>query len=141
MKTEKKEVITVSAVVDSPVENVWEMWTSPDHIVKWNFATADWQCPRAENDLRAGGKFNFRMEAKDGSSGFDLTGSYDRVVPDELIEYKLDDGREVKVLFESEGSKTKVTESFEAENTHSIELQRGGWQAILDNFKKHAEGG
>jgi len=141
MKTEKKEVITVSAIVDSPVENVWEMWTSPDHIVKWNFATADWQCPRAENDLRAGGKFNFRMEAKDGSSGFDLTGSYDRVVPDELIEYKLDDGREVKVLFESEGSKTKVTESFEAENTHSIELQRGGWQAILDNFKKHAEGG
>ncbi len=141
MKTEKKEVITVSAIVDSPVENVWEMWTSPDHIVKWNFATADWQCPRAENDLKAGGKFNFRMEAKDGNSGFDLTGTYDRVITDELIEYKLDDGREVKVLFESEGSKTKVTESFEAENTHSIELQRGGWQGILDNFKKHAEGG
>jgi uncharacterized protein YndB with AHSA1/START domain len=139
METQQKEVITVESTINAPVQKVWEYWTKPEHITKWNAASDDWHSPRAENDLRAGGSFSCRMEAKDGSFGFDFGGIYDAVTENEYIEYTMGDGRNVKVRFEGNGSSTKVTESFEAENTNSIELQRGGWQSILDKFKKYTE--
>jgi uncharacterized protein YndB with AHSA1/START domain len=139
METAKKTTITVETIVNAPVEKVWKVWTSPEHITQWNNASDDWHTPHAENDLRVGGKFLSRMEAKDGSFGFDFGGVYDAVKENEYIEYTIGDGRKVKVDFKSQESTTKVTETFEAENMHSIEMQRGGWQAILDNFKKHTE--
>ena len=139
METQQKEVITVESTINAPVQKVWEFWTRPEHITKWNAASDDWHSPRAENDLRKGGSFSCRMEAKDGSFGFDFGGVYDAVTENEYIEYTMGDGRNVKVKFDGNGSSTKVTESFEAESTNSIELQRGGWQSILDNFKKYTE--
>lgn len=121
--------------------NTWEYWTKPEHIVKWNNASKDWHIPWAENDLRAGGRFVSRMEAKDGSFGFNFGGVYDAVTENEYIENTLDDGRKVKIIFTAEGSNTRVVESFEPENINSLELQKGGWQAILDNFKKYTEAG
>jgi uncharacterized protein YndB with AHSA1/START domain len=131
--------ITVENTVNAPVEKVWNCWTAPEHITKWNFASDDWHSPKAENDLRAGGKFSARMEAKDGSMGFDFGGVYDEVKPNELIEYTLGDDRKVVVRFTANGNETKVVETFDAEQTNSVELQKGGWQAILDNFKKYVE--
>jgi len=139
MATQEKTVITVQNTVEAPVEKVWEYWTKPEHITKWNNASDDWHSPRSENDLRPGGKFTTRMEAKDGSMGFDFGGVYDKVTPNKYIEYTMGDGRKVKVDFTSEGNKTKVVEQFEAEQTNSEELQKNGWQAILDNFKKYTE--
>jgi uncharacterized protein YndB with AHSA1/START domain len=139
MEPTNKTVITVATTINAPVDKVWEYWTKPEHITKWNSASDDWHTPRAENDLRPGGSFSARMEAKDGSFGFDFGGIYDAVTANENIEYTLGDGRKVKVTFEPQGDATKVTESFDAENTHSIEMQQGGWQAILDNFKKYTE--
>jgi uncharacterized protein YndB with AHSA1/START domain len=139
METQEKTTITVENTVNAPVEKVWNYWTKPEHITKWNNASDDWHSPRAENDLRPGGKFSSRMEAKDGSMGFDFGGVYDVVAPNEYIEFTLGDGRKVKVRFAASGDTTKVTESFEAEETNSIELQRNGWQAILNNFKKYTE--
>jgi uncharacterized protein YndB with AHSA1/START domain len=139
METTIPTKITVEATVKAPVEKVWKIWTLPEHITKWNAASDDWHSPFAENDLRVGGKFLARMEAKDGSFGFDFGGTYDQVKTHELIEYTIGDGRKVIVHFTPNGNETKVTETFDAENTHSIEMQRGGWQAILDNFKKYAE--
>ena len=139
METTNTKTITVEATVNAPVEKVWEFWTKPEHIVKWNNASDDWHTPRAENDLRVGGSFLTRMEAKDGSFGFDFGGVYDDVQENRYIEYTIGDGRKVKVDFTSEGNATKVVETFETENTHSIEMQRGGWQAILDSFKKYTE--
>jgi uncharacterized protein YndB with AHSA1/START domain len=136
---EKTKVITVESTISAPVEKVWEFWTKPEHITKWNNASDDWHSPRAENDLRPGGIFNIRMEAKDGSFGFDFGGVYDVVKKNEYIEYTIGDGRKVKVSFSAQGNETKVVESFEAENTNSPEMQKGGWQAILDNFKKYTE--
>ena len=136
---ENKKTITVEVIVNASVETAWKKWTTPDDITKWNFAADEWHSPKAENDLRAGGKFNFRMEAKDGSFGFDFAGVYDTVKTNELIEYTIGDGRKVKVNFSSADGKTKVVETFEAESVNSIELQKGGWQAILNNFKKYAE--
>ena len=141
METQEKTVVTIETTVNAPVEKVWEYWTKPEHITKWNHASDDWHSPRAENDLRTGGKFSARMEAKDGSMGFDFAGVYDEVRNNEYIEYTMGDDRKVKVTFTPQGNATKVVESFEAENTHSIEMQRGGWQAILDNFKKYTEAG
>ena len=129
----------VKVTVNSPVERVWEFWTDPKHIVNWNNASDEWHTPGAENDLRVGGKFLSRMEAKDGSMGFDFTGVYSKVEPHRQIEYTLDDGRNVQVSFVSDGDKTTVTEIFEAEQTNSLELQQSGWQSILDNFKKYVE--
>lgn len=137
-KTDKK-VITVETLIKSPVEKVWKLWTDPMHIARWNHASDDWHTTNAENDLRVGGKFLSRMEAKDGSSGFDFSGKYDAVETNKLIEYTLDDGRKVKVIFDGNENETKVTESFEAEEENPEELQKTGWQAILDNFKKYAE--
>lgn len=131
--------ITVESTVNAPVETVWRSWTEPQHITQWNNASDDWHCPKAENDLRPGGSFNVRMEAKDGSFGFDFGGVYDQVKKNELIEYTLEDSRKVQVHFSGEGDKTKVVETFDAETENSIELQKGGWQAILDNFKKYTE--
>lgn len=139
METQNKTVITVESIIDAPVEKVWEYWTRLQHITKWNNASDDWHTPRAENDLRVGGSFVSRMEAKDGSMGFDFGGTYDAVKPNEYIEYTIADGRKVKVNFTSTGNKTIVVENFEAEDENPIELQRGGWQAILDNFKKYTE--
>jgi len=139
METANKTTITIEATVNAPVEKVWEYWSAPEHITKWNNASPDWHSPRSENDLRTGGKFSTRMEAKDGSMGFDFGGVYDDVRKNELIEFTMGDGRKVKVNFSGSGNETKIVETFEAEDTHSIEMQRGGWQAILDNFKKYTE--
>ena len=135
-----KKTITVQATVNAPVEKVWKLWTAPEHITRWNNASDDWHTPRAENDLRAGGKFLCRMEARDGSSGFDFVGTYDEIKKNELIAYTMEDARKVKVTFaKNNGAQTKVVETFEAESTNPVEMQRGGWQAILDNFKKYVE--
>ena len=139
METQVKTTISVHAMVNSPIEKVWKDWTNPEAIIKWNNASDDWHTTRAENDLRVGGKFNARMEAKDGRYGFDFYGVYDKVKTNELIEYTLGDDRKVKIIFTKQGNTTQIVESFEAENTNSIELQKGGWQAILDNFKKYTE--
>jgi uncharacterized protein YndB with AHSA1/START domain len=131
--------ITVHNTVNAPVEKVWKYWTMPEHITKWNSASDDWHSPRAENDLRKGGKFFARMEAKDGSVGFDFEGVYDEVKTNELIAYTMGDGRKVIVTFLPAGNTTTVTETFDAETVNPVEMQRGGWQAILDNFKKYTE--
>jgi uncharacterized protein YndB with AHSA1/START domain len=139
MKETKKQVIVVSVLINSPVEKVWDLWTGPQHILRWNSASDDWHTTRAENDLIVGGKFLARMEAKDGSAGFDFWGIYNSVLLHKFIGYTLGDGRNVSVIFASKGDMTEITESFEAEETNSLELQKSGWQAILDNFKKYTE--
>jgi uncharacterized protein YndB with AHSA1/START domain len=139
METQEKTIITVENTINAPVEKVWKYWAKPEHITKWNNASNDWHSPRAENDLRTGGNFVYRMEAKDGSMGFDFGGVYDVVRPNEYIEYTIGDGRKVKVTFSNKGNTTNVVETFEAENTNSVEMQKGGWQAILDNFRKYTE--
>jgi uncharacterized protein YndB with AHSA1/START domain len=136
---ENKTTITIEATVKAPLEKVWNFWKEPEHIKKWNNASPDWHTPIADNDLRIGGKFTSRMEAKDGSFGFDFWGIYDAVKTNELIEYTLGDNRKVKIVFSSKGNETKITESFEAESENPVEMQKAGWQAILDNFKKYAE--
>ena len=139
METLEKIILIVESTINAPVEKIWEYWTKPEHITKWSNASDDWHTTRAENDLRVGGSFLSRMEAKDGSFGFDFGGVYDAVRTNEYIEYTLGDGRKVKITFTAEGNTTKVSESFQAENTNSVEMQQGGWQAILDNFKKYTE--
>lgn len=131
--------ITVRAIINAPVQEVWEYWTNPKHIIHWNNASDDWYTPRAENDLRVGGKFMSRMEARDGSTGFDFEGKYIKVEPKKIIEYILADDRKIKVRFDSDGVKTTVTEIFDAENENPVEMQQTGWQAILNNFKKYVE--
>ena len=136
---QQKETITIQSVINSPIEKVWDYWSLPEHITKWSFASDDWHTPTASNDLRTGGKFSSRMEAKDGSMGFDFGGVYDDVQKHKYIEYTLGDNRKVKVYFTPEGNSTKLVEEFEAEEMNSLELQKNGWQAILDNFKKYTE--
>ncbi|HEY5369481.1 MAG TPA: SRPBCC family protein [Hanamia sp.] len=139
MDTTTKQEITIETVVKAPVSKVWDYWTKPEHIVKWNHASDDWHTTHAENDLREGGKFSSRMEAKDGSFGFDFGGVYNSVEENEYLEYGVDDGRKVKIFFTPNGDSTKVVETFEAESSNSLDMQRSGWQAILDNFKKYTE--
>ena len=139
MQTSGKTKITVEAFINAPLNTVWESWTAPQHIIHWNFASDEWHAPKAENDLRPGGTFSSRMEAKDGSFGFDFEGVYDEVATNELITYTLGDGRTVKIKFTDTGSETHIAETFEAETVNSEELQRDGWQAILNNFKKYVE--
>lgn len=136
---ERKNTIKVETTVKVPLEKVWKNWSTPEDIIQWNNASDDWHTTRAENDLCAGGKFLSRMEAKDGSFGFDFWGIYDEVKPNELIKYTMGDGRKTEITFSATGEETKVVETFEAENEHTLEMQRAGWQAILDNFKKYAE--
>lgn len=139
MDAAKKINITVETDINTPVKKVWEYWINPEHITRWCNASPDWHAPRAENDLKAGGKFSTRMEAKDGSMGFDFGGEYNEVKTYELIAYTMDDGRKATIIFSSNGNTTKVTETFEAENENPVEMQKGGWQAILDNFKRYTE--
>lgn len=133
-------MITVVAHINAPIEKIWECYTKPEHITKWNNASEDWHTPRAENDLRVGGKFVFRMEAKDESIRFDFGGIYNEVEEKKLIKYTIDDGRKVVVEFSGNSKETKVVINFEAENENPVERQREGWQAILNNFKKYVEG-
>lgn len=137
--TTKKTTITVRATINAPVEKVWTLWTDPQHIIRWNNASDDWHTPKAENDLRVGGRFLSRMESRDGSQGFNFTGVYNKIVYQKQIEYTMDDGRKVLINFVSDENTTKVTEMFEAEQTNSIELQESGWKSILNNFKKYVE--
>ena len=134
-----KEKITVTTRVKAPVERVWEYWTEPEHIVNWNAASDDWHTPKAANDLRTNGRFSSRMEAKDGSMGFDFGGTYDEIKINELISYTMDDARKVTVTFSTNGKETQIIETFEAEDQNPVGMQREGWQAILDNFKTYAE--
>ncbi|MGZ3845239.1 MAG: SRPBCC family protein [Flavisolibacter sp.] len=140
METTKRTIITVEARVNAPVKKVWAHWTEPQHIMKWNSASEDWHTPFAENDLRKGGSFKSRMEAKDGSFGFDFGGTYDAVEEYKYIEYTMGDRRNVKVSFIDDGNATNIVESFEAEGTNPVEMQKAGWQSILDNFKRYTEG-
>lgn len=139
METTKRTVVTIESTINAPVAKVWEYWTKPEHVTKWNAASEDWHSPSGTNDLRVGGSFSYRMEAKDGSFGFDFGGVYDAVTPNEYIEFTMGDGRSVKVNFESTGNTTKVVESFDAEDEHPVDFQKAGWQSILDNFKKYTE--
>jgi len=139
METTSKTNITVESTINALVENTWKFWSGVEHITKWNSASEDWHTPRATNDLRTGGKFTSRMEAKDGSVGFDFGGTYSEVKPNQLIAYTMDDGRKAIITFSSNNNKTKVVITFEAESENPIEMQKGGWQAILNNFKLYAE--
>lgn len=134
-----KQKITVEATIKGDLQNIWLYWTQPSHITKWNFASDDWCCPKAENDLRVGGKMSSRMEAKDGSFGFDFEGVYDEVVDHERITYIMPDGRVSKTRFESLGKHVEVTTVFDTDSQNSIAMQRNGWQAILNNFKNNVE--
>jgi uncharacterized protein YndB with AHSA1/START domain len=137
---DEKKTITVQAVINASVEQVWKLYTESEHVMKWNNASNDWHTPRAENDLKVGGKFLYRMEAKDGSSGFDFDGTYEQVKTNELIVCSISDGRKVQVMFtKDDNARTKMATTFEAERTNPIEMQRDGWQAILNNFKKYVE--
>lgn len=131
--------VTIEATISATPDKVWSRWTEPEHITQWNFASDDWCCPSAENDLRPGGKYRARMEAKDGSFGFDFEATYDEVIHKEKLSYTMPDGRVVITDFEDLGSSTKVTTVFDAETENSVEMQKNGWQAILNNFKKYVE--
>jgi uncharacterized protein YndB with AHSA1/START domain len=141
MDSKDKTIVQVQTTIKAPIDKVWKNWTTPEDIVKWNSASDDWHTTRAENDLQTGGKFLSRMEAKDGSMGFDFSGVYDEVKTNKLIDSTIDDGRKVKTVFTEKGNETEIMEIFEAETENPIEMQRDGWQAILDNFKKHVEMG
>ncbi|HEX7868896.1 MAG TPA: SRPBCC family protein [Chryseobacterium sp.] len=134
------EKIKIDITILAPVEKVWDYFNTPKHITKWNFAHESWECPSSENDLRVGGKFKTRMEAKDGSFGFDFEGIYDVVITNDKIQYHLEDGRVVEVIFEKiDENTTKVTEIFDPETQNSAEMQRDGWYAIINNFHKYVE--
>ena len=135
----EKEIIKIEAIIHAEINLVWDCYTQPLHITKWNFASDDWHCPMAENDLRVGGKYHVRMEAKDGSFGFDLEATYTSMALGKGFVYMMTDDRMVAVSMTPEGNNTHIIIEFEAENMNSVELQRAGWQAILNNFKKHVE--
>src|SRR4051812_34329837 len=126
MENQAKAKVTIETVVNAPIEKVWNYWSEPSHIMKWNSASDDWHTPKAENDLRTGGAFSSRMEAKDGSFGFDFGGVYDEVAKHETIAYTMGDGRKVNILFSSDGQTTKITEAFDAENENPVEMQKTG---------------
>lgn len=132
-------LITIQATINAPIDRVWKYWNTPEDIECWNAASPDWHCPKAQNDLRSGGRFVYTMAARDGSVSFDFAGVYTIVKYHELIRYTLEDGRQVSVSFSSQGNRTEIVEIFEAEGTHSVEMQQAGWQAILNNFKKFTE--
>lgn len=132
--------ITIDTLIAAPLDTVWTAYTAPAHITRWNFASDDWCCPSAENDMRVGGTYKARMEAKDGSFGFDFEAVYDEVSPKERLVYTLGDGRRVETTFTPESDGVRVTTTFDAEGMHPLEMQREGWQSILNNFGRHAEG-
>ena len=134
-----RKPVKVETRIAAPIEKVWDCWTMPGHITQWNFATEAWHCPTALNDLREGGRFNWRMEARDGSVGFDFVGAYTKVEQNALIEYMLDDGRNVQIEFNEMNGSTHVVERFDPEQSNPVDMQRAGWQAILENFRKYVE--
>lgn len=134
-----KPIVTVEAVVNSTIDKVWNFWTSPEHIKKWNNASDDWHTPQSTIDLKVGGKFTSRMEAKDGSFGFDFWGTYDDIKINEKIGCTLGDGRKWDTYFSVVDGGVKVVEKFEAEGENPVEMQQTGWQMILNNFKKYVE--
>lgn len=134
-----KVKITVQVTVKAMMDKAWKVWTTPADIIQWNAASDDWHTTKAENDLKVGGKFSYRMEAKDGSFGFDFGGTYDDIKTNKLIAYTMDDGRTSIITFEPKGNETSIVQTFEAETENTIELQQFGWQAIMNNFKKYAE--
>ncbi|MES2811041.1 MAG: SRPBCC domain-containing protein [Bacteroidota bacterium] len=139
-ENQKIQSITVRTTLNTPVEKVWDYFTKPEHIVNWNFASDDWHCPKSENNLEVGKQFMSTMASKDGSISFDFTGTYTEIIPHKRIVYSIDgDGRKVIAKFQVLDGKTIVTEIFEPESQNPIELQRGGWQSILNNFKKYTE--
>lgn len=131
--------ITITTLVNKPVAHVWRIWTEPAHIMLWNAASDDWHCPKATNDLRAGGRFSSTMAARDGSFSFDFEGVYDEVQLNKRIAYTMSDGRTCEIRFNEKDGGTEVVESFDAESQNPVEMQRAGWQAILDRFKAYAE--
>jgi uncharacterized protein YndB with AHSA1/START domain len=139
MESNHKTVISVEAIINAPEDKVWEYWTLPEHIMQWNHASDDWHTTAATNDLEVGGRFSSTMAAKDGSFSFDFWGIYDKVKKHQTIAYTMGDGRKAETTFTKKGETTLVTTVFEAESENSVELQQGGWQAILNNFKKHVE--
>ncbi|MFJ7973334.1 SRPBCC family protein [Psychrobacillus sp. NPDC096389] len=139
MGSDNNSKLTIEAIVHAPVDKVWEFWTEPNHLTKWNSPSEDWHTTFAENDLRVGGNFLSRMEAKDGSFGFDFAGVYDEVKLHEFISYTLGDERKVEITFLKQEDNTKIIQKFDPETENPIEMQQQGWQAILDNFKKYAE--
>jgi len=132
-------MITVTTIINVPIQKVWEYWTKEEHVKNWNFAAADWHCPNATNNLQVGGEFHYIMAAKDNSFSFDFWGTYQKIELEKLIEITLGDGRQMKVGFEAKGDSTVVTEQFEPETQNPEEMQKAGWQMILDNFKKYIE--
>jgi uncharacterized protein YndB with AHSA1/START domain len=134
------DLITVEAIIEAPIDIVWDFWTKPEHVQHWNFASPDWHCPKATSDFTVGGEFHYIMAAKDGSVDFDFCGTFTKILDRSFIEIFLEDGRELNIQFESEGDHTRIIETFEPEEVNSIELQRQGWQSILNQFKFYAEG-
>jgi uncharacterized protein YndB with AHSA1/START domain len=131
--------INVEATINAPVAKVWELWNNPDDIIKWNTPDPGWHTPNSENDLRVGGKFKNRMEAKDGSFGFDFEGIYDSVILNQEISYTMADGRQATTIFTEQDGKTHLATTFDAETENDPEFQKQGWQSILNNFVKYAE--
>ena len=139
MTTSEKIVITVETTINAPIDKVWDYRTNTQHIIHWYNAADDWHAPKAQHDFKVGGHFNYRMEAKDGSFGFDFEGDFNEIITNKKIAYSIIDGRTVEIIFTVNDNGTTVTETFQAETENAPELQRGGWQAILDNFKKYTE--
>jgi uncharacterized protein YndB with AHSA1/START domain len=139
MENSKDKTITVQVEVSAPIQVVWDTWTSPDSIREWNHASDDWHCPSASNDLTVGGSFSYTMAAADGSDSFDFNGTYTEITTLKSISYLMGDGRKASIAFEQLETSVRVTETFDPESENTLELQRNGWQAILDNFKKCAE--
>ncbi len=132
-------MIQVSVNINATLEKVWEFWNNPIHIQNWYFASNEWHCPKALNNLVIGEKFNIRMQTKDGSFGFDYEGKYTNIIDFQIIEYILDDDRKVITTFEKLENSVLITQKFDAETENSFELQQNGWQLILENFKKCVE--
>lgn len=133
------QTISIQTQVNAPISKVWEYYNKPTHIVNWNNASSDWHTPKAENDFKVGGRFVYRMESVDGKNGFDFGGVYTQIEQESVLKYTIDDGRKVEVFMNDVDGKTNVDLTFEAETENSLELQREGWQAILDNFKNYVE--
>ena len=132
-------MITIETIINQPIDKVWNAYNNPEDIVKWNFATEDWHCPKAENELKVGGKLKSTMAAKDGSFQFEFEAKYDEIIPNQFIRYYLADGRKVEINFNEENNSTTIIEKFDPENQNSEEMQREGWQAILNSFKHYVE--
>ncbi|MGZ4035577.1 MAG: SRPBCC domain-containing protein [Bacteroidia bacterium] len=137
--TENTKKVTVETTVNARIEVVWKLWTEPRHIKNWYNASDEWYVPAAENNLRVNGKFKITMSSKDDDEHFDFEGVYTKVDENKLIEYTINDGRKVKIIFSTEGKETVITETFEIENIHPAKKQKDGWQSILNNFKKYVE--